>query len=39
MNAITTHLTFDAFWARGFGMLTDKLGGQWMFNYEDTKKG
>jgi len=29
----------DTFWNARFGMLTDKFGVNWMFNYEHAKKG
>ncbi|MFL5574654.1 MAG: VOC family protein [Gemmatimonadaceae bacterium] len=29
----------DTFWGARFGMLTDKFGVQWMFNYDLAKKG
>jgi PhnB protein len=29
----------DTFWGAWFGMLTDRFGVQWMFNYEHPKKG
>lgn len=29
----------DTFWGARFGMLTDKFGVHWMFNYEKPKKG
>jgi PhnB protein len=29
----------DMFWGAYFGMITDKFGIGWMFNYEHPKKG
>jgi len=37
-NGKVTMALHDAFWGARFGMLTDKFGINWMFNYELPKK-